>query len=474
MALLNIRTICCIGAGYVGGPTMAVIADRCPQIQVTVVDLNAERIAAWNDPDLSNLPVYEPGLDAVVDRCRGRNLHFSTAVEAAIASADMVFLSVNTPTKTKGLGAGQASDLRWIEASARTVAAHAQGHTIVVEKSTLPVRTAEAVQAILGASLSQARSNGAVPTFSVLSNPEFLAEGTAITDLENPDRVLIGGEDPDAIEALAGIYGHWVAPEQILRTNLWSSELSKLTANAFLAQRISSINSIAAFCEATGADVREVAKAIGADSRIGPKFLQAGPGFGGSCFQKDILNLVYLCRHYGLEEVAAYWEQVVALNTWQQHRIARLVVTKLFGTVTGKRLAVLGFAFKADTNDTRESPAIRICRDLLEEGAELVIVDPKVPAAQIAKDLGQAPSAQASDGGGGAQGGWQLASSALEAATGADAVLLLTEWAEFGDLDWGGIAGVMRQPAWLFDARATADATAARLAGLKVWRVGEG
>ena len=469
-----IRTICCIGAGYVGGPTMAVIADRCPQIQVTVVDLNAERIAAWNDSDLSKLPVYEPGLDAVVGRCRGRNLHFSTDVEVAIASADMVFLSVNTPTKTKGLGAGQASDLRWIEASARTVAAHARGHTIVVEKSTLPVRTAEAVQAILGASLSQAGSNGAVPTFSVLSNPEFLAEGTAITDLENPDRVLIGGEDPDAIEALAGIYGHWVAPEQILRTNLWSSELSKLTANAFLAQRISSINSIAAFCEATGADVREVAKAIGTDSRIGPKFLQAGPGFGGSCFQKDILNLVYLCRHYGLEEVAAYWEQVVALNTWQQHRIARLVVTKLFGTVTGKRLAVLGFAFKANTNDTRESPAIRICRDLLEEGAQLAIVDPKVPAAQIAKDLGQAQSAQGSDGGGGAQGGWQLASSAVEAAAGADAVLLLTEWAEFGDLDWEAIASVMRKPAWLFDARATADAAAARAAGLRVWRVGEG
>jgi UDPglucose 6-dehydrogenase len=454
---------------------MAVIADRCPEIQVTVVDLNAERIAAWNDSDLSKLPIYEPGLDAVVGRCRGRNLYFSTAVEAAIAGADMVFLSVNTPTKTKGLGAGQASDLRWIEASARTVAAHARGHTIVVEKSTLPVRTAEAVQAILGAASPQAGSNGASPTFAVLSNPEFLAEGTAITDLENPDRVLIGGEDPEAIEALAGIYGHWVAPERILRTNLWSSELSKLTANAFLAQRISSINSIAAFCEATGADVREVAKAIGTDSRIGSKFLQAGPGFGGSCFQKDILNLVYLCRHYGLEEVAAYWEQVVALNAWQQHRIARLVVTKLFGTVTGKRLAVLGFAFKADTNDTRESPAIRICRDLLEEGAQLAIVDPKVAEVQIAKDLDHAPlgqdlSAQRSDG----SGCWQLASSAEEAAAGADAVLLLTEWAEFASLNWQAIASVMRQPAWLFDARAKADASAARSAGLKVWRVGEG
>lgn len=334
-----------------GGPTMAVIADRCPDVQVTVVDLSVERIAAWNGADLSRLPVYEPGLDAVVGRCRGRNLHFSTAVEEAIAAADLVFISVNTPTKTKGLGAGQASDLKWVEASARTVAKAAQGHTIVVEKSTLPVRTAEVIQEIL-ASAEGAKS------FAVLSNPEFLAEGTAIADLEKPDRVLIGGQDPEAIEALAAIYGQWVAPQKILRTNLWSSELSKLTANAFLAQRISSINSIAAFCEATGANVREVARAIGADSRIGEKFLQAGPGFGGSCFQKDILNLVYLCRHYGLEEVAAYWEQVVRLNHWQQQRIARLVITKLFGTVSGKRIGVLGFAFKADTNDTRESPAI--------------------------------------------------------------------------------------------------------------------
>ena len=293
MGLPTIRSICCIGAGYVGGPTMAVIADRCPDVQVTVVDLNAERIAAWNGADLSLLPVYEPGLDAVVGRCRGRNLHFSTAVEEAIAVADLVFISVNTPTKTKGLGAGQASDLKWVEASARTVAKAARGHTIVVEKSTLPVRTAEVIQQILSASEGSGVSETQpAKSFSVLSNPEFLAEGTAIADLEKPDRVLIGGQDPEAIEALAAIYGYWVAPEKILRTNIWSSELSKLTANAFLAQRISSINSIAAFCEATGANVREVARAIGADSRIGEKFLQAGPGFGGSCFQKDILNLV--------------------------------------------------------------------------------------------------------------------------------------------------------------------------------------
>jgi UDPglucose 6-dehydrogenase len=459
MGLPTIRSICCIGAGYVGGPTMAVIADRCPEVQVTVVDLSAERIAAWNGADLSRLPVYEPGLDAVVGRCRGRNLHFSTAVEEAIALADLVFISVNTPTKTKGLGAGQASDLKWVEASARTVAKAAQGHTIVVEKSTLPVRTAEVIQQIL-ASAEGAKS------FSVLSNPEFLAEGTAIADLEKPDRVLIGGQDPEAIEALAAIYGQWVAPQKILRTNLWSSELSKLTANAFLAQRISSINSIAAFCEATGANVREVARAIGADSRIGEKFLQAGPGFGGSCFQKDILNLVYLCQHYGLEEVAAYWEQVVTLNHWQQQRIARLVITKLFGTVSGKRIGVLGFAFKADTNDTRESPAIRICRDLLEEGAVLQIVDPKVSESQMARDLGQ-PA-------GSGDGSWQQVPEVQQAASGADALLLLTEWQQFAVIDWPQVAAVMRQPAWLFDARAKADGSLARAAGLQVWTVGEG
>jgi UDPglucose 6-dehydrogenase len=453
---------------------MAVIADRCPEIKVTVVDLNAERISAWNDHDLSRLPVYEPGLDQVVGRARSRNLHFTTEVDQAIAEADMVFLSVNTPTKTRGVGAGQASDLRWIEASARQVAAAASGHTIVVEKSTLPVRTAEAVKAILSAAQGD---TGGSKTFSVLSNPEFLAEGSAIQDLESPDRVLIGGEDAAAIEALASVYGHWVPPERILRTNLWSSELSKLTANAFLAQRISSINAIASLCEATGADVREVARAIGTDSRIGPKFLQAGPGYGGSCFQKDILNLVYLCRHYGLEAVANYWESVVTLNTWQQQRIARLVVQNLFGTVSGKRIAVLGFAFKADTNDTREAPAIRICRDLIEEGAQLAIVDPKVSPAQIAQDLERPPvdpvhARQSVPLG--ADGTWTHEPTPLEAARGADAVVILTEWMAYRDLDWAGLASVMRHPAWLFDARAVADAQAARAAGLNVWRVGEG
>ena len=464
---MTIQRICCIGAGYVGGPTMAVIADRCPEVQVTVVDLNAARIEAWNDADLSKLPVYEPGLDAVVARARGRNLTFSTAVEDAIAAADMVFISVNTPTKTRGLGAGQASDLRWVEACARTVAQAATGHTIVVEKSTLPVRTAAAIQAILTA----AQESGSERTFSVLSNPEFLAEGTAIADLEAPDRVLIGGDDPAAIDALAGIYGHWVSGERILRTNLWSSELSKLTANAFLAQRISSINSIAAMCEASGADVREVARAIGTDTRIGPKFLNAGPGFGGSCFQKDILNLVYLCRHFGLPEVADYWESVVQLNTWQQHRIARLVVEKLFGTVTGKRLAVLGFAFKADTNDTREAPAIRICADLLEEGAQLAIHDPKVDTAQMARDLRQEGAEQLESSGIGA---WGRMESIEAAVAGADAVLILTEWTQYRQLNWADLAARMRRPAWVFDARAVVNADEVREAGLNLWRVGDG
>ena len=476
---MTVQRICCMGAGYVGGPTMAVIADRCPDVQVTVVDLNEQRIAAWNDADLSRLPVYEPGLDAVVARARGRNLHFSTDVDAAIASADMVFISVNTPTKVKGLGAGQASDLRWVEACARQVAKAAQGHTIVVEKSTLPVRTAEAIRTILEAAQEPLAQGEQPRTFTVLSNPEFLAEGTAIPDLEAPDRVLIGGEDDASIDALAGVYGQWVPQDKILRTNLWSSELSKLTANAFLAQRISSINSVAALCEATGADVEEVARAIGTDTRIGPKFLKSGPGFGGSCFQKDILNLVYLCRHFGLPEVADYWESVVHLNTWQQHRISRLVVQRLFGTVTGKKLAILGFAFKADTNDTREAPAIRIAMDLLEEGAQLAIHDPKVESSQISRDLKLEPVAaeseadptpQALSG----QGSWRSASSVEEAVAGADAVLLLTEWSHYKTLNWMDLSRRMRRPAWVFDARSVLNAEDVRSAGLTLWRVGNG
>ena len=473
-----INNICCMGAGYVGGPTMAVIADHCPNIQVTVVDLNQQRIDAWNDSDLSRLPVYEPGLDCVVDRARGRNLHFSTDVDAAIAAADIVFISVNTPTKVKGLGAGQASDLRWVEACSRQVANAAQGHTIVVEKSTLPVRTAETIRTILEASQAPLQEGEVPKSFAVLSNPEFLAEGTAIRDLECPDRVLIGGEDDDSINALADVYMHWVQPEKILRTNLWSSELSKLTANAFLAQRISSINSVAALCESTGADVQEVARAIGTDSRIGPKFLQSGPGFGGSCFQKDILNLVYLCRHFGLPEVASYWESVVELNTWQQHRISRLIVQRLFGTVTGKRVAILGFAFKADTNDTREAPAIRIALDLLEEGAQLAIHDPKVEQAQIARDLREEPVALDPATGKSPSfsgvGNWLSAHSVEEAVEGADAVVLLTEWSQYKSLDWHDLSRRMRRPAWVFDSRTIVDPDQVRSAGLRLWCVGNG
>ncbi len=479
MEIKTIQTICCIGAGYVGGPTMAVIADRCPSIQVHVVDLNKSRINSWNNPDLNKLPVYEPGLDQVVKRARNRNLFYSTEIEAAISSADMVFISVNTPTKTKGVGAGKASDLRWVEACARQVAEYAKGDTIVVEKSTLPVRTAAAIKSILLSSQSKELTNKEKKNFEVLSNPEFLAEGTAIKDLENPDRVLIGGEDKNAVEALASIYSKWVPEEKILRTSLWSSELSKLTSNAFLAQRISSINSVAALCEATEANVTEVAKAIGADSRIGGKFLQAGPGFGGSCFKKDILNLAYLCKYFGLPEVGDYWENVVKLNTWQQQRIANIIVEKLFGTVTGKCLAVFGFSFKANTNDTRESPAIQICKDLLEEGAQLAIYDPKVESSQIRRDLNRSeilPGSKSDQKNSNlnGEGNWWVANNPINAVSGADAVLILTEWSEFSSLNWKSISSMMRSPAWVFDTRSITNAQDVKNAGLKLWRVGVG
>ncbi len=457
---------------------MAVIADRCPNIQVNVVDLNESRIKDWNNSDLSKLPIYEPGLDEVVERARGRNLHFSTNVKSAIENADMVFISVNTPTKSKGVGAGKASDLRWVEACAREVAKYSKKHTIVVEKSTLPVRTAEVIKSILSSAQKEDNKHDEPKTFEVLSNPEFLAEGTAIKDLENPDRILIGGENISAVEALAQIYGQWVPNENILRTNLWSSELSKLTANAFLAQRISSINSVSALCEVTGADVNEVAKAIGTDTRIGSKFLKSGPGFGGSCFKKDILNLTYLCRHFGLPEVAEYWENVVKLNDWQQERIARLVVQKLFGTLAGKKISLLGFAFKANTNDTRESPAIMIAKRLLEEGAELAIYDPKVEGYQIKSCLSDTTlnvnNANSNKYTVNNDGRWGSAEDIYSSLKGADAALILTEWEEFKNLNWSEIAPIMRQPAWIFDARAIANQEAIKAAGLNIWRVGDG
>ncbi len=471
----NIKKICCIGAGYVGGPTMAVIADNCPHIEVEVVDLDKDRIEKWNDSDLSKLPIFEPGLAEIIGRCRGVNLNFTNLIKEKIREADMIFISVNTPTKTKGLGAGKASDLKWVEACARHVAKYAEGHTIVVEKSTLPVKTAEVIKSILQ---SSSKSLTISKTFEVLSNPEFLAEGTAIQDLTQPDRVLIGGEKDDAIKSLEEIYLNWVPQNKILKTNIWSSELAKLTANAFLAQRISSINSIGALCEATGADVREVARAIGSDNRIGSKFLDSGPGFGGSCFKKDILNLVYLSEYFGLPEVASFWEAVVDLNNWHQHRISQLIVKKLFGTVAGKSICILGFAFKANTNDTRESAAITICKDLLEEGAILNIYDPKVEAKQIEKQLnkkqdknlkGNKKLLSRTD-----DGIWSFKEDIYSSIDGTDAVVVLTEWEEYTNIDWGEAASIMRSPAWVFDARSITNKENILKSGLNLWRVGDG
>ena len=472
--MIKVANICCIGAGYVGGPTMAVIADRCPKIDVNVVDIDKERIKKWNDKNLKNLPVYEPGLAEIIERCRNVNLHFSNSIKEKIHDADMVFISVNTPTKKKGLGAGKASDLRWVEESARQVAKFSSGHTIVVEKSTLPVRTAEVIQSILRSSEEDNELNGI--SFNVLSNPEFLAEGTAINDLENPDRVLIGGDNLDAMNALHSIYSRWVSKEKILFTNIWSSELAKLTANAFLAQRISSINSIAAMCEATGADVREVSRAIGTDSRIGSKFLDSGPGFGGSCFKKDILNLVYLAEYFGLNEVANFWESVVNLNNWHQNRISKLVVKKLFGTVTGKKIVVLGFAFKGNTNDTRESAAIQICKDLIDEGAELWIHDPKVSKLQIEKDLKLEQSANKEVKENkllNKIGIWEFSEN-IEIFHNAHAVLILTEWEEYKNIDWIDVSKKMVKPAWVFDARSIVEPRKVKEANLNFWRVGDG
>lgn len=450
--------ICCIGAGYVGGPTMAMIALKAPHIEVRVVDMSAARIEAWNS---DTLPIYEPGLDEVVKRTRGRNLHFSTDVAGGIQAADIVFVAVNTPTKTYGVGAGRAADLRFVESVARTIAEHANGPKIIVEKSTIPVRTAETIKDIL-------KANAQGHRFEVLSNPEFLAEGTAVADLMMPDRVLIGGERTSggeaAIKALAGVYANWVPRERIITTNLWSSELSKLVANAFLAQRISSINSVSAICEATGADVDEVANAIGMDSRIGPKFLKASVGFGGSCFQKDILNLVYLCEHFGLPEVASYWEGIVRMNDWQKHRFAARIVRTLFNTVADKKIAVLGFAFKKDTNDTRESAAISVCRDLLAEQASVVVYDPKVSAEAIRTEM---------LGGGGDGSRLSVAASAYEAAKGAHALAVLTEWDEFRALDFERIFEAMEQPAFVFDGRNILDLPKLKEIGFRVCGIGK-
>lgn len=452
--MIDSSHILCIGAGYVGGPTMAVIAAKCPHLKVTVVDINEARIAAWNGDDL---PIYEPGLDEVVRQARGRNLFFSTDIAAGIREADVIFVSVNTPTKTFGQGAGRAADLQYWEKTARQILAHSTRNKIVVEKSTLPVRTAQAMERILNGNDKGLR-------FDVVSNPEFLAEGTAVKDLEDPDRILIGGhETPEgraARTAIADIYGTWVPRDRIIESNLWSAELSKLTANAFLAQRISSINSISALCEVTEADVDEVAYAIGTDSRIGPRFLKASVGFGGSCFKKDILNLVYICRSYGLTEVADYWESVVAINEWQQARFVRSMLANMFNTVAGKRIALFGFAFKADTGDTRESAAIGVTRQLLAERARVVITDPKA-LGNAKQDLGD----QARD--------VEFEPDPYKAAEGAHAIAVLTEWKLYRDLDYARILQHMEKPAFLFDGRNILDHQRLFEAGFNVFAIGK-
>ncbi len=458
----EIKRIACVGAGYVGGPTMSVIAQKNPDIIITVVDLNQSRIDAWNDPDLENLPIYEPGLDAVVAEARGRNLFFSTDVDKAIEEADMIFISVNTPTKTYGKGKGQAADLKYIELCARQIARVAKNDKIVVEKSTLPVRTAAALKSILD-------NTGNGVNFHILSNPEFLAEGTAVPDLHNPDRVLIGGEDPEAIEALVQIYEAWVPRDRILTTNLWSSELSKLVANAFLAQRVSSINAISELCEVTGANVDEVSRAIGYDSRIGPKFLKASVGFGGSCFQKDILNLVYIARSYNLTAVADYWEQVILLNDHQKDRFAQKIIQTMYNTVNGKKIAFLGWAFKKDTNDTRESAAIYVADHLLDEEAEIVVYDPKVSAEQIYRDLDYLGTRSPAEN----RRLLTVVSEPRVALTGAHAVAILTEWDEFKQYDWAEVKNGMKKPAFVFDGRKILNRKQLEGFGFQYYAIGE-
>ena len=463
----KISKICCIGAGYVGGPTMAVIAFKCPEINVTVVDVNPERIAKWNSDDLSQLPVYEPGLQDVVAKTRGRNLFFSTDIESGIKNAEMIFISVNTPTKTYGKGKGMAADLKYVELCARQIADVADEEKIIVEKSTLPVRTAQTIRTIM-------ENCGKNIQFQILSNPEFLAEGTAISDLENADRVLIGGdhtskEGREAIDSLAAIYEHWIPSEKIIKTNLWSSELSKLTANAFLAQRVSSINSISALCELTEADVDEVAAAIGADKRIGPKFLKASVGFGGSCFQKDILNLVYICRSLGLDEVADYWQGVIDINNYQKRRFAEKIVTNLFNTVAGKKIAFLGWAFKKDTNDTRETPAMYVADYLLEETARITVYDPKVNYLQMLSDVNHLGTRDEEIN----EKLLTYSSDPYETCHDAHAVAILTEWDEFKSYDWQRIYNSMKKPAFVFDGRNIVDAEKLKEIGFKVFLIGK-
>ena len=438
---------------------MAMIANKCSDATVTVVDLNQSRIADWNS---DKLPVYEPGLLEIVQSSRGKNLFFSSEVKKNVRDAEVIFISVNTPTKQYGSGAGQAADLRYVESCARMIAEVGGGNKIVVEKSTVPVRTAQMVKEILSAS-------GNEFTYQIISNPEFLAEGTAMADLENPDRVLIGGESTkegqDAVQKIVNLYATWVDREKIITTNLWSSELSKLTANAFLAQRISSINAISALCEATGANVDEVARAIGSDSRIGPKFLKSSVGFGGSCFQKDILNLSYLCRHFGLPEVAHYWDQVIIMNDFQKERFVQRILNQMFNTVSGKKIAVLGYAFKKDTNDLRESPAIAVCKRLLEEKASIRLYDPQVSEVAIRESLQMEE--------GDHWGSLTFCDSIEEACLKSNAIALLTEWEEFKDLDFQKIYQSMEKPAYIFDGRNLLNLRELEEIGFRAFGIGQ-
>lgn len=462
----KIKKICCIGAGYVGGPTMSVIASQCPDIQVTVVDINQDRIDQWNDQDLDNLPIYEPGLKEIVGAARGKNLFFSTEVDKAIDEAELIFISVNTPTKTYGKGKGQAADLKYIELCARNIAKVAKDDKIVVEKSTLPVRTASAIKSIL-----QNTGNGV--NFEILSNPEFLAEGTAIEDLLNADRVLIGGDETPsgqaAKDALSAIYLRWLPKERVLQTNVWSSELSKLVANAFLAQRVSSINSISALCEKTDANIAEVSRAIGFDSRIGSKFLNSSVGFGGSCFQKDILNLVYIASSFGLQEVADYWEQVIIMNDYQKKRFADNIISSLYNTVSGKKIVFYGWAFKKDTNDTRESAAIYIADALLEEKAEIVVYDPKVSAKTIYADLDYLSTRSPEEN----RSLVTVVNDPMKAVEDAHAVAILTEWDEFKSYDWKKIYSKMLKPAFVFDGRRLMDKKQMTELGFEYYKIGQ-
>lgn len=473
------KKVVCIGAGYVGGPTMAMIALKCPMIEVVVLDINQARIDAWNS---DNLPIYEPGLDEVVKACRGRNLFFSTDVNKHVSEGDVIFVSVNTPTKTKGLGAGMAADLTYWESAARNIAKVSKGYKIIVEKSTVPVKTAEAVEKVLK---SCAESDF---KYDVLSNPEFLAEGTAVQDLLKPDRVLVGGrETPSGLRAVATlklVYSQWIPEKQVVTANLWSAELTKLAANAMLAQRISSINSLSALCESTGADISQVAYAVGMDSRVGPKFLNASVGFGGSCFQKDILNLVYICESQGLKEVAAYWKQVVDMNNYQKTRFVHRMIGSMFNTVSGKKIAVLGFAFKKDTGDTRETPTIDVGLGLLADGAKLCIYDPQVKEDLMRRELSMGkfewdhPMASANSQSASAQSALvesnvACASSAEEACAGAHAIAILTEWDEFKTLDYEKIFANMVKPAFLFDGRNILDHAAMRKIGFVTYCIGK-